>query len=435
MFRICFTFLALSSIVPPLHAVPADPSSSVASDPSTLAVPSREQARCRELVQQMGSEQFTEREQAQQALAKMGRVARQALLEGLTRDPNPEIRTRCAALLPRADALDLKARLEVFLADVDGKYEHDLPGWNQFRATVSNEWKLLGYPVWSDRTLEKAARGVFVELIATPINKNLVMATAGPAGELSAIAIGRRQELVIDRMGRGPGGFGGNRMNVAVEGRVPTPDDIAALLFAESLAPQSTARVPRQVSIGPLVMSERFAAILRENDDKGRVYRAIVVAWLESRVNPIDLYQGMSVANQLDMTDQAVRMAARLFTTPGTPVQYRSSAALSLGRLGAKEHIPLLEKAFDDTGVMTTPGRGFGGNVGVPGGREIQVRDVALAFSIQWAGQSPEDYGFIDQVKSGAGATYSYLRFYLPEDKRDAAFDQWKEWWSKNQGK
>ena len=63
---------------------------------------------------------------------------------------------RCSSLLPRAASLDIKARLDVFLADAEGEYEHDLPGWNQFRATVRNEWESSGYPLWADRSLSKA---------------------------------------------------------------------------------------------------------------------------------------------------------------------------------------------------------------------------------------------------------------------------------------
>ena len=61
---------------------------------------------------------------------------------------------------------------------------------------------------------------------------------------------------------------------------------------------------------------------------------------------------------------------------------------------------------------------------------EVQIRDVALAVSLILSGQKPEDYGFVDQFKAnGSAATnYSYTRFYLPEDKRDAATKKWKEW-------
>jgi len=430
MFRIYLAFLIFIGISGPVVAV--------SPDPKTLAVPPSELSKSRELVQQLGSEQFIEREEAEQALGKMGRLARRALLEGVSADPNPEIRNRCAALLPKATALEMKARFEVFLADVEGKYDHDLPGWNQFRATVRNDWTLFGYLISSDRSLEKAARSVFVELISTPANKCVVMGAGGSQTELNSIVIARRQELYSQKYG-GRGGPGGGGFTVSpMERRDPTAEDVAALLFAESFAPQIVARVPRQASISLLITSSGFSSQVRDTDEKGRVYKAIAVAWLESRINPLDLYQGMTLATNMGLPNQSLRIASKLFTTPGGTVSYRGNAAMTLARLGSKEHIPLLEKAFEDTGVLTLARANIRGNIGdeTPN-HEIQIRDVALAVSIQLAGQTLEDYGFIDQFKTNGPGTinYTYTRYYLPDEKRTAAFEKWKAWWAKNKDK
>ena len=58
----------------------------------------------RALVRQLGSEEYDEREDAQKQLAARGRSARAALLEGVNTNPDPEIRSRCAQLLPAASA-------------------------------------------------------------------------------------------------------------------------------------------------------------------------------------------------------------------------------------------------------------------------------------------------------------------------------------------
>ena len=92
--------LSLSSLAP--AAAP-----DVSPDPKSLAVPDEALSKARELVQQLGSEQFHEREQAERDLEKMGRTARAALLEGVNNDPSPEVRSRCHALLPRATALEM----------------------------------------------------------------------------------------------------------------------------------------------------------------------------------------------------------------------------------------------------------------------------------------------------------------------------------------
>src|SRR5580692_645020 len=97
-------------------------------DPKDLIVPQQEISKARELIRRLGSEVYREREEAQSDLAKMGRMARPALL--------------------KAGAEDLKARLETFLADSESKYEHDLPGLKHFR-------KIAG--------ADKEARDLFVE--------------------------------------------------------------------------------------------------------------------------------------------------------------------------------------------------------------------------------------------------------------------------------
>ena len=171
-------------------------------DPKSLVIPSEELSASGELVQQLGSELFAEREKAELALAKMGRFARPALVEAANTDSNQEIRTRCTSLLPKATALEMRARLDVFLADTDGKFEHDLPGWNQFRSTVRNEWEMFGYTIFSDRKLDAAARRVFAELIATTVNRQIVMAAGDSPQELGALVAARRQELYYQKYPR-----------------------------------------------------------------------------------------------------------------------------------------------------------------------------------------------------------------------------------------
>ena len=97
------------------------PAFAASPDPKDLTIPSVELSKARELVRLLASEVYKEREQAQDDLAQMGRLARPALLEALTTDPNPEIRTRTSRLLPRAEAADLQARIETFLADAEAK--------------------------------------------------------------------------------------------------------------------------------------------------------------------------------------------------------------------------------------------------------------------------------------------------------------------------
>jgi hypothetical protein len=125
----------------------------------------------------------------------------------------------------------------------------------------------------------------------------------------------------------------------------------------------------------------------------------------------------------------------RLLTMQGATPVYRGQAAATLARIGGKEHIPHLEKAMKDEGVMITVRRSV-----VKNGKaelvsfDVQVRDAALAVSIILTGQKMEDYGFVDHQKTNV-ATYSYTRYELPDADRKAAFEKWKEYRASEQGR
>jgi hypothetical protein len=163
MTRLGFVLASLSALTGGLRAAPPNP--------DALVAPAEIQVRSRALVHQLGSEEFAEREAAQEQLAALGRLARPALLVGVNTSPDPEVRRRCAELLPTASALDLKARLDTLLADTAGVYDHDLPGWKTFRRVVGSRWSVLDRTLWVDQELDRAAREVFAELMAVHANR------------------------------------------------------------------------------------------------------------------------------------------------------------------------------------------------------------------------------------------------------------------------
>src|SRR5689334_18887128 len=123
MTRTCCVVAALIWLAGPAAAAP-----DVSPDPQSPSVPEDVLSKGGQLVQPLGSEQVAEREEAEQALAKLGRAARTALRDGANTRPNAEVRNRCQALLPKATSLEMKARIEVCLADAERKFDHDLPG-------------------------------------------------------------------------------------------------------------------------------------------------------------------------------------------------------------------------------------------------------------------------------------------------------------------
>ena len=392
-------------------------------DPKDLVVPPEELSKARELVRQLGNEGYREREQAQAELAKMGRLARQVLTEAVVSDADPEVRHRVSRLLPKANALDLQARIDTFLADKGGRYDHDLPGWNQFRAVVRNDFKLLGHTFPGNRELDRAAREVFVGLIEHPDNRRLVVAAARPTSEFRSLVSDRRIELYNRKYGRVPG----------VPRKDPTLEEMTALLFAESLVPSVFGA--RATSISPLISTSGFTAAARDDDPKGRVYRAVAGAWLVSRTDPRDMYYALTIASNLGMKDELYRVSARLLCAKGATASYRGRGATFLVNAGYAKYLRLVEPAMGDAAVVYTD-RLSVLNDGKPEAKAygVQARDMALAVSVLLSGQELEDYGFRDRYTGNAGGrSYAYTRYYFPDDAaRDAAFEKWKEWREEN---
>ena len=378
----------------------AGPAAAASPDPAELAVPPGDLSRARALVVRLGSAAYPEREAAQLDLDKMGRLALPALAEGLKAHPSAEVRFRCQALLPKAAAADRQARLDAFLADAGGKFDHDLPGWNEFRTATA------GTP---------AARAVFVELLADPANRALVLGTAGPAGDLGPAVAARKQELYQWRFPRTP----------TATRREATVADVVALLFAEARVPAKF--VPRGVSTSVLFSAPGITAAVADPGEKGRVYKAVVVHWLDTRDDAVSMYQAINVASNLNLKE-AGGVAARLVRLKGATPFYRGQAAMTLVRLGGKEHLPALEGLLADETVLLA--------IAQPGKAErveIQLRDVALAAALLLTGQEPEAYGFAQRYKDSGGAVrYSYSNWHVAADERAAAFEAWKAWRGKH---
>ncbi len=389
-------------------------------NPDDLAISPDIQVKSRALVRQLGSEDFAEREDAEKQLAQLGRLARPALNAGAASSPDPEIRFRCNQLISRATDLDRKARLDTFLADTKGEYEHDLPAWNQFRATVGTQWAFFGYAVVSDRALEVAARRVFTELVSSHANRRLMLAVDGSRVELSDLVVWRRQELYTLRYANEDGG----------EARDPSLEDVTTLLFAESLVGSSYIS-GRRTSISSLMSGSGFTTVARATDEKGKVYRGVAIAWLNSRNEAREMYQALSIATSLDLPEQACGLAARMLTTPAISPVWRTRGVSYLAANGAKKHIPLLDYAMTDAFPVYSIPRPVLNEGDPETAYTIQVRDLALSVAILLAEQKLEDYGFTDRYggSSVSRQSYSYTRHYFPDDAtRKAAFAKWEKW-------
>jgi hypothetical protein len=405
-------------------------------DPATLAVAPEQVAKARDLVRQLGSTAYRDRDRAARELAGMGRAALTALADN--RDhPDPEVRTRVVALLPRAEADDLRARIDAFLADTDATYHHDLPGLARFRAVAGDDpgARDLYAQVLKDRDnydLLLALRGVPGDRVAPLAACAGAVACAGPetppATEL-AMALAARRYVVQLRLGHlggavplAPGG--------GVAQQVP-PDvpDVALLLLAESLVEESKAGVnPFQLQLANLLYQDSLRRPAAGEGRHGPAFRRLILHWMDTRDGITGLQNAMSLATYLRLGEPVVaKYAARLLTVKGGQPWVRANAAAMVARNNGRDHLLTVTRLLADATFVV---RG-GPNNPQP---DIQVRDVALAMALLLTDQDPAAYG-LDLANPGAAMKYIYTTYRFSDDgkakaeaKRAAALAKWRDW-------
>lgn len=394
----------------------AAPAGAVTPDPKDLAVPPADVSKARLLVRKLGDGAFGERERAHDELAKMGRLAKPALVEALAADPHPEIRTRSARLLPRAEAADLQARIDTFLADADAKYTHDLPAWELYRKVVG---------------ADKAARDLYVEMLKNRSNLAL-LANLGAAPEECGRAVAdRRLELFLQMNPHAFGNrFGGLPPTAAP--KQPALADLAALFFAETVVPAKD--IPRA---GPFFITganfiQQQSATAAVNNPAGTPHAGpfllVLGKWLDSRTTPEDLNNIIHVAQTLrDKVKETGPLLRRVVTTAGVQGWAKGQALQFLVQKDAKAEQPFLKALLKDDTVVTQVWN-VGGlmNQGTP----VQLRDVALAMLLSHNGQDLKAYGY--EFPAGVVMNGQVMGFgtyaFTSDEKRDAAVKKWAEW-------
>lgn len=404
------------------------PASAASPDPKDLAIPQVEMSRARELVRQLASEVYKEREQAQDELAKMGRLARPALSEALSTDPSPEIRARTSRLLPRAETADLQARIETFLADTEAKFQHDLPGWNVFRKEVATK----------EPGSDKAVRDLYVEAIKTTANLELLTALSLTPETAGRAIADRRVSLFLQQ---NPGAFGRIAPGMSTTPKQPTLADVAVLLFAESVTEGKS--IPRP---GPFsyITGAQFVQVPASmqainNPDgtpHGKAYKQIFVKWIDTRISPEDLNNIAWIANNFKQIKETTPLLRRIVATDGVQGYAKGQALVFLVQRNGKDETPLLKSLLKNDSQVNVVFLGAKPG-GIANQATCQMRDMALALLIAQSGQNLKDYfyemapGNVPNPTVNPYPTYAFTT----DENRDKAMKKWAEWESKEQPK
>lgn len=380
------------------------PDATASPDPKSLDVPPDVQQKVNDLVPKLASPVYKERVLASKELAGYGRLALPALAEVIRAGDEPEAVERAEALLPKAQALDMKARVACFLADADGKYEHTLPGWGKFKETAGNT---------------KASRELFAEALKNKATHQMLMAAERRDTEEAANVLGTFVAKIQ--------GYYGNRFGGQYEQPVtPKTAELLVALFLESQFSdkQVVLSMPNMgwggggqyFTVATSLHNSDFSGALSNRAGKyTEPIRKVLQRWMDTRETANGCNQAWSFAGQMFGRKPALKYAARVLAADSNPnTQYiKTNILQQLGSEGAKDYLPDIVKCFDDTQVHT------GVNSKDGQYHEVQIRDYALAVALQLSDLKPTDYG-MTATGSGTGKVWHQTAFYF-QDERDAA--------------
>lgn len=349
-----------------------------------------ERRKARELLRQLGDTDFESREQASKRLFTLGLAVKDLLLEG-SRSSDLEVRRRCLELLPAVLEADRKARLEAFIADKEGRKEHDLPGWKRFRKIAGND---------------AASRDLFIAIHRSEGGPFLEDVERKPRQAADVLA--SRAQAIWQTL------YGGVRVGRGA--RSVALADVAPLYLAGS----------DPAVVGHLTSSNQLLNFLWQPAPQAALrggpspFKKLVLAWMSVQTDDNVVQQMFNVINNINMKE-GLELAVTLIKGKKIRGMSLATAMTTVGRLGTRTHLKDLEPYLADKAIVFN--FNFGGQVGT-----TQVRDVALAMAVHLSGQSHKDYNFFFARSNPWMKFQAYYLGFTSEEHRTGAFKKWKEW-------
>ena len=363
---------------------------------NTPALSPKDREEAQQLVGKLGHTSFKVREDAANRLVRFGRAVEPVLRQGLT-SSEPEVRRRCERLIPLAIHYDLDRQIQAFLADKDEKHPVALPGWATFKAMAG---------------ADEAARTLFVDMHRID-TEYMEMIEKDPKAALTKLRA--KSEEVNNTITRS-------------WGRYPVTVDQAAFLLYPYLAlaakVDNNTRMYFTNGIQTMAYQPNGRQVLRDDP----VIRKMLIAYLNLPATAYSV-SNFSLIGQLDLPE-GLDIARK--TLKGKPdLQTRASAIALIGKLGTKANLADIEPFLTDNGAVAAVQ--FGNNMRI----DTQVRDVALATSVQLSGQSLNDYEFpylkmFGQQRNVQVFNSAQMFGFSDEAGRTAAFKKWHVWREKN---
>ena len=358
--------------------------------------PAGNKAKVDRLIQQLGDPSFTVREKATKSLGDLGILAQQGLKRALL-NPDLEIRMRAHRILLKSLQSEFAAKIAAFIADVDGKQEHDLPGWKQFRKTIGSN---------------RQTRILFADMLR---RESEMLESFETGKSLEPTVMKRLSEL---RPGSRIGQPGGPQQT--------HPATLAALLFVTS---ESTLATNSN-------LFSQFYSLLNYSTTKqmiqGSRHKEIIMKMISQLVlketSKTTHYYPIMLTLNYDMKSTGLTLGRRLLKTQPTSFSTTQYAAIAIARFGDQDDIPLLLPHLKNVTVCHT----WSNPQIQPGVIKTQVRDVILALLIHMTKQDHKEYGFELLRATPTTLFHTYTCGFTKEEKREAAHAKWASWYEKN---
>jgi RNA polymerase sigma factor (sigma-70 family) len=370
--------------------------------PKSTPPPAAKDNPAAKLVEQLGSQEFADREAAQKALRELGVKANPALRAGL-KSENPEVRNRSEKILSEIRKDALEALVKGF--DSAKAEQPDHPVWKRYVAIAGDS---------------QASRELFARIIA---NKKWIQtldnAEADPAnaGHVYRVGIAEIFRDFHNDPAKSPPWPCDRPEEVAyllLLGSYPEKDPPAKLTGDEVVPTnlRNTAFLGRGIIRGEEQilhangLSLGLAGRIRSFNGPeivgavgtDRVFARLFVAWLGQRSPSSEVVpRGFRHAHGLpEVLPLARRYAANDFKPKRDVPPLATIAALErVAQLGTRADLPLFERHFgDETNVATIDKPINDGVLDYPLTESIQMRDVALGLALLLHGANPEDFGF-----------------------------------------
>lgn len=376
----CVRTAAHESAEDPVRYPVAPPPRAISPDPQSLIVPSAMIARAQSLVARLASRDAATREGAETELARMGRLARPALLAAALAHPDPTVRERCGGLLPRATEDELAARLRAFQADTEGRFEHDVPGTRTFLKKVG------GTP---------EVRALAVAVLKDPAHRLLFKEVERGYRAGGRALVARRAELHAQMWPkvRTDGGSGIVRH--------PTLEEVAAVLVAELVIRSddcSPDHLGYWIQGSEFIASEHARAVVegagRKEVAHFAAFRSVAGKWIESRDSALELSQlDFAISGYMGAMPEACTGWTNIAKATQVDASTRCHALFVLARQHPAEKslaviVPMLS---DETLLRRVRFRRDDGTEEV---YRPQLREVALGLFLWMGKQDLASYGF-----------------------------------------